>query len=342
MFHLPSVSAMINNIFKKENVDDGKIMTRVIYNSRYNLITLVSYSSPYFYTIIEFIKAASEIDDLKIHLAHSAKEKELSKEEQDDFDKKKIEIIDNRYYMILSGKPEDYAELYNHCDLENEVLKLLMDDIYNNCSSPQFQTLINYGIMSLGNFKYKGIVPDNYNKPQKIKFSFENREAYFFTDDYDLITKNIPEAFIMMDLTDIINTYRVDDKNPEKAGAITYNLKSFAKMYESITPESMQYKVKLGMMGSLIKYVYPYFLVNPTVDTLNILNAPLFMREDLSDLMEGSVPVEQLDELFQQEYDRFVQPTADAIEYEDIDEQIGLNDESENMRKEDILLDDTD
>jgi hypothetical protein len=96
------------------------------------------------------------------------------------------------------------------------------------------------------------------------------------------------------------------------------------------------------MMGALLKYVYPYFMVNPTVDSLTILNAPLFMKEDMTDLMEGNVPIEELDELFQQDYDRFVQPTADAIEYENIDEQIGLNDESENMRKEDIILDDTD
>ena len=46
---------------------------------------------------------------------------------------------------------------------------------------------------------------------------------------------------------------------------------------------------------------------------------------------------EELDELFQQDYDRFTQITAGESEYEDIDEQIGDDEETENMRKEDIL-----
>ena len=339
---LSSMKSLINHIFKIENVDDGKIMSRVIYNSRHNLITLISYSSPYFYTIIEFIKAVHDAGGIKIHLAHIAKERELSEEELEEYSKKKIDIIDNRYYILLSGKPENYAELYNVCDLENEVLKLLTKDFYNNCSSTYFEDAIRYGILSLGNFKFKGVVPTNYNKYQKIKFNLDGRECHFFTDDYDYITKNIPEAFIMMDLVDIINTYTVDAKNPEKIDKVSSNLKYLAGDYTDIESDSIQYKIKVSMMGALLKYVYPYFMVNPTVDSLTILNAPLFMKEDMTDIMEGNVPIEELDELFQQDYDRFVQPTADAIEYENIDEQIGLNDESENMRKEDILLDDTD
>ena len=47
------------------------------------------------------------------------------------------------------------------------------------------------------------------------------------------------------------------------------------------------------------------------------------MREELNeeDRINGDIPLDKMDELFQQEYDRFNQPTAEYIDgYEDIDE----------------------
>ena len=40
---------------KKDNIDNGKIYTRVLYNSRYNFIELISYSSKQFYDAIELL-----------------------------------------------------------------------------------------------------------------------------------------------------------------------------------------------------------------------------------------------------------------------------------------------
>ena len=151
---------LFSKIFnKKEYIDNSKLMTKVVYNTRYNLIILVSYSSNYFYSIIEFLDAVSK-SKVKSYISHSAKEKEYTEEELQEFDKKKVKIVENRYYLLLSGAPEDYIGIYNNIDnLSNEVLGMISNDIYNHCSSAYFKYLIDFCILDLGKFRFQNIVP---------------------------------------------------------------------------------------------------------------------------------------------------------------------------------------
>ena len=71
---------LFSKIFnKKESIDNGKLMTKVVYNTRHNLVILVSYSSNYFYSIIEFLDAVNK-SKVKSYISHSAKENEYTEE----------------------------------------------------------------------------------------------------------------------------------------------------------------------------------------------------------------------------------------------------------------------
>ena len=321
-----SFNTFINHFIHKENIDDGKLRSRVIYNTRYNLIILVSYSSKDFESVIEFLSAVNKTPVISI-LSHSAREKELSEEEMRDYDKKTVTIIDNRYYMLLSGTPEAYGMIMNHIDLDNSVLKLLIEDFYHCCSSTYFKNHIDYGVLELNKFIYKNVVPTNYNKLIDIG---GNGTAQYYHDDLLLILNSLPESFLAIDLAKCINIYEKYGTEPIKR--LYYDLNTL--VYKASEGNETPYdKFIIKNMSTVFKLLVP----EPCIETLSILNAPLYLRENLEDLYSGNKSIEELDELFQQDYDRFTQITAGESEYTDIDEQIGDNEETENMRKEDIL-----
>lgn len=324
-----SINTFINHFIRKENVDDGKLRSKVIYNTRYNLIILVSYSSKDFESVIEFLSAAEKANITSI-LSHSAKEKELSEEEMQDFDKKTVTIIDNRYYMLLSGMPENYASIMHYIDLDNDVLKILINDFYHYCSSTYFKTHVEYGVIDANKFIFKNVAPTNYNK--LVECGKDSRAQYYY-DDLELILNSLPESFLAMDLAKCINIYEKPfDDNILKR--MYYDINTLVyKVSEGCGTEYDQIIVK--NMHKAFKLLVP----DPCVETLSILNAPLYLRENLEDMYTAAKPIEELDELFQQEYDRFTQITAGESEYEDIDEHIGDNEETENMCKEDMIVD---
>ena len=91
--------------------------------------------------------------------------------------------------------------------------------------------------------------------------------------------------------------------------------------------------------------LYSSIIKNPCIENLSAVTKPIYLRsdEDEEDELTADLPIEALDEIFQQEYDRFVNPTADAgVEYEDIDERLGDDEETENMRKADMIYDEED
>ncbi len=333
---------IINNLFKKENIDDGKLMTKIIYNTRTNLMVLVSYSHDYFYSMIEFIQAVNQIPHMKIYLSHSAKEKEYTEDELKEFDKKKVDIIDNRYYALISGTPEDYCALYGKIyTLSNEILNMLTQDFYNNCSSTYFNEMINYGILDFGKFKYQNIVPHNYDKHISFKLNDSPRGEMFYADNIELILSRLPETFSAIDICPCIYIYLSgQDKNDlEFLCNIPKLISKASEVYNGAqqTRETQYYEAIAKTTKNIIfKHIVP----EPSIEVLSIVNAPLFLRENIEDEINGNMSIEDMDEIFQQEYDRFNNITADNnIEYEDIDEQIGENEETENMRKEDILND---
>lgn len=65
-----------------------------------------------------------------------------------------------------------------------------------------------------------------------------------------------------------------------------------------------------------------------------MLTEPLYKQPD-DDSIPGDVSDEALDEIFREHYERFSAVADDNIQYEDIDEEIADDEESENMREED-------
>ena len=319
-------NTFINKFIYKENIDDGKLRSKVIYSTRHNLIILISYGLKDFESVIEFLLAANKTTIISI-LSHSAKEKELSEEEIKDYDKKVVTIINNRYYMLLSGTPEAYGEILYYINLDNSVLKLLLEDFYHHCSSTYFKTHIDYGVLELNKFIYKNVAPSNYNRLIDIG---NDGTTQYYHDDLSLILNSLPESFLAIDLAQCINIYEKYGNEPIKK--LYHGLNTLIyKVFEG--HETAYDKFIIKKMNSVFKLLVP----EPSIETLSIINAPLYLRENLEDMYSATKSIEELDELFQQDYDRFTQITAGESEYEDIDEQIGDNEETENMRKEDII-----
>ena len=53
-------NTFINKFIHKENIDDGKLRSKVIYSTRHNLIILISYGLKDFESVIEFLLAANK------------------------------------------------------------------------------------------------------------------------------------------------------------------------------------------------------------------------------------------------------------------------------------------
>ena len=324
---------------KKDNIDNEKIYTRVLYNSRYNFIELISYSSKQFYDAIELLSAINKISKkytgMNIIISHSAKERELTEEEQQDFDIKKVDIIDNRYYLLISGSPEEYANIFYHIDLSNEIFKAIIEDIYQYCSSPYFKEYIDYGIIDFNKFKYKNIAP-KYDKYIELKHANLPSNKTFWADDINKIIDALPECFYRIDLANIIKIYTSED-----GGKHVGNFTNMQQIVEYAELDDPRYSIFKTLASATSKPLFSKIINEPCRETLNILTSPLFMREDLEDLYSGNMPTEELDIIFQQEYDRFTQVTADFTQYEDIDEQLADDEETQNMRAEDMILNDT-
>jgi len=320
-----------NHIFNKENIDDGKLRSKVIYNTRHNLIILISYASKNFYSAIEFI-AAIKNTKLKLIISNSSKERQLTEEELEEFDKKTVSLIDNRYYILLSGTPEEYANMVNYMDLNNEIFELLVDDFYHHCSSTIFNEYINYGIFDRSKFIYKDVVPSNYNKLVNFSSNELPKGRTYFRDDLKYILDRLPDSFLTIDIAQCINYYQSFDLG--KHYEYLFNVNELVKTVIDNKSPNVDFCNDIVKASNI---VFKLIVPDPCVETLEILNAPIFLRENLEDVYSAAVPIEELDEIFQQDYDRFTQITAGESEYEDIDEQIGDDEETENMRKEDII-----
>ena len=315
----------IFNKFKKVT-NEGKLMTKVVYNTRKNLMILVSYTSKNFYDVVELLQAinSGSVDNMNVYLSHDAEEKELSKEELNDFDKKQVTIINSRYYLLISGSPEAYADIYNKIyNLSNPILEMISNDIYNHCSSTYFNSLIEYGILDKGRFKFQGVIPTNYD--DLYHFTVGTRSNTLLrsmeVDDIREILKRIPSSFSAVDIAPSINIY--DDTEGISFSIVELlNLVGKDNIFALVAKE-------------LREVIYSNIVKEPSIETLAILKAPVFLRENLEDEINGTMSIDQMDEIFQQEYDRFTGVTAEYTgEYEDIDEVLSDDAESENMKEE--------
>ena len=78
---------------------------------------------------------------------------------------------------------------------------------------------------------------------------------------------------------------------------------------------------------------------NDCLDDYMFINLPIYMIEDYDPEYVGDKSIEEMDEIFQQQYDRFVTPTIDNVPMydESVDDIIGDTEEEENIREVDKL-----
>lgn len=312
---IDKIKGIIPRSIKKEVVDEDHLYTSVIYNTHYNLMILISYSSNYFQSMIEFINACAE-SNIKVILSHSAIEKEETAEEKKDFDKKPVVLIHNRYYALISGLSEDYVNIYKHIDnLSNDILSMITLDIYNSCTSTYFDEIIEYGILEMGRFKYQNIEP-KYDKYAGVKSAPRTKCSYF--DDIEAILSKLPECYKAIQLVNAVNVYMPSEPIMTAANLV--------KIFTT-ADNSAHYEYYIDIF---LPSLYSHFIKEPTKDTIQTIIQPKFLINELDEdeQINANMPLEALDEIFQQSYDRFNAITSDAIIYEDIDEQLASNNET--------------
>lgn len=318
----------LKTVFKKlKEVHNDKIQSRVIYNTKQNFIILISFGNTYFYSVLEFISGVNSMHEkngMEVILSHTATEVEQT-EDEDNYSKKPIEMINDRYYLLISGTTKQYQRLFDIVPQSNDVLKVITNDIYHCCCSTDFDYLIELGVLNLNRFKYQNIVPDTYDEYKSYYSCLTVNGEY---DDFDKIMLRLPALFSAIDVAKIINVYpKINGESvitniPQLIDWL--NGKQEKKSCVNFTALSSEDGLKTYecLKEPLLSHIIP----NPDLDILSVISAPVFMREDLTeeDRINGDIPVEKMDELFQQDYDRFTQPTADYTEggYELIDEQL--------------------
>lgn len=320
--------SFFNRLFKKtEEISTDKLQSRIIYNSQANFIILISYGAKDFYSVIEFTSALSELhDSVNVITSHTATEEEAI-ENENSFSKKAIKIINNRYYLLIGGSSEQYAKLFDTVPQSNTVLKCIIQDIYHNRDSAPFSSLIELGILDLNRFKYQNIVPNIYDRLKEYS-DYADNVFHGWYDDFREIMSKLPSSFSAIDVARLIYIYAA---LPNTADLLTMRLPEFISdtLGEKNGSVDMHYNVAIRDFFfntySILFHLCFFDSIIPyaDLDILSVITVPVYMREELNeeDRINGDIPLDKMDELFQQDYDRFTQPTAEYTDgYEDIDE----------------------
>ena len=291
--------------------DDSYCYSTIVWNTKDNLIILLSFSEDYFGQIIELQDAMNYTwQGLRSKIVYSSYDEETNKVDDKGY---KIWIIHNKYYLLIGGSPLAWEELYmNIHNLGNEALARITSEITNNCCSTDFNHLIDDGI--LYGFKYD-CVEAKYDNNAILD---TNETKIYYTNPVTLMNR-LPNGFTARDILKFINI---------KHGNLEYNgLKPIIDI-KNASENTFKNSLAYNMYKPLFKDI--------SVKKLSMLLEPLYKQPD-DDSIPGDVDDESLDSIFREHYERFSATSDDSIHYEDIDEELEDDEESENMRPEDII-----
>ena len=318
MDFLQKIKNKLNKKNKKTSTtNESYLNTEVVYNVKDNFIILISFTEDYFYSVMEFLSYRRTYLNLNIQLADSICSEVL--EEIDAFGDN-IRIIHNKYYLLIGGESAFYNNLFRWADnMANFVIQAIITEIYNNRTSSDFKTLIDHGILVEDKFKYKNV------KPDYDHYANENVPKTHTYDDASLIMSRIPDCFTGQNLLKFIHCYQFGEES-DYYTAIDIIYKAYADG-NSIFQLLIERDFK-DLYHSLVK--------NPTKEILMNFIGPQYLVES-AEAITGDISDDQLDDIFKQQYDRFTAIKDDSIVYEDIDEKLPPNAESENIRKSDVI-----
>ena len=308
------IKNIFNKLIKRKNKiesDDSYCYSKIIWNTPDNLIMLISFTENYFEQIIDIQDAINYTwQGLCSKIIYSSYDEEITKEDENG---NKIDelIIHKKHYMLIGGDPLAWQELYmNIHDLGNSILEKITIEIKNNCDPTYFRNLIDDGVL----------------------YDFNKKDSY--TYDTHMITKNgmvctnpsvllsaLPNGFTGRDILKFIKITSKDGYTTQNGLATIINLRYMPN----------------GIFKNHDLYpLYNQLIKDPTIEKLNMLLEPLYKQPD-DDAIPGDVSDESLDEIFREHYDRFSAVVDNSTHYEDIDEELGDEEETENMRNEDKL-----
>ena len=296
----------------KMNSDESYCYTKIVWNEPNNLIMLISFSADYFESITEIQDAIIETRNLQSKIVYSSYDEEITKKDEDD------NIIMNwithkKYYLLIGGSTGAWERLYmNIHNLGNEVLNRITSEIKNNCDPTYFAIIIDDGVIH------------NFNNKQ---YSYDTPIVLYnsYCTDPACLLKRLPYGFTGKDILKFIKIKKEDDH-------LTFYSNAYSELLDicRLTNETFKHHNYYDLFATLFK--------DPTVEKLNMLLGPVYKQVD-DDSIPGDVSDESLDELFKVQYERFSAVTDDSIHYEDIDEVLEDDDESENMREGDKIDD---
>ena len=317
-----SLKSLFSNLFfikkkiNKVELKDSYCYSDIIWNYKDNLIILISYSEDYNESIIEILDAANQ-SNLTTKIVYSSYDEETDKKDEDG---NNIWLIHKKHYLLIGGNLWDWNLLYcNINNLGNSVLDKISEEITNNCCSTDFEYLINDGVLM--GFRYNKVKPPTYDKPNRYRH-------YKEVSNIQTIVSRLPDAFKARDLIHFI--------------IITENNKSYT-MYGDIISNIRYMDEKYFYETSDIYCMYkPLFKTEPTVAKLVGLIKPLYKQIDLDDdFIPGNISDESLDEIFREHYERFSAIRDDDVIYDDIDELLDENEETENINERDVIKDES-
>ena len=322
-------SFLKDRINKKTQTDiqeDNVTKSTVIYNTGDNVIILVSFSTKDIDDVAEFVEACYNAN------LHTITERDSNLCYKEDTEVKELVAITHvRHYIIIGGSPRSYGELYKYVSLSNTILECITEDIYNNCSSTYFKKSIEDGVLDINKFVYNKIIP----KYDEYVYS---KDKSVYCDDITYILSKIPKCYTTINLTKIVNIYI---KSKDINGVYIYTIRNFIKVYNAYKKNGIK-NIDYNETYEKIKHQLFHKIMAPKNDCLDdytFINLPIYMIEDYDPEYVGDKSIEEMDEIFQQQYDRFVTPTIDNVPMydESVDDIIGDTEEEENIREVDKL-----
>lgn len=315
----------IKELFKRKNKKkypkDDYIRSELIYSSYNNFIILISFSDNYYQDVANFI--ASNCNTLKMKLAQSSYEVDTGKVDVDD---EPITVTKNDNYLLIAGSPISYLISFENTDISNSILVCITKEIYENMAMDDFSKLIQDNILNERLFKIKNRKDIN---NMNLIYTNEMLQVCIEYNNIQCIMNKLPSVFTNYDVFNIIKLSYVNDITGRYRGSVVIN--------DLLSPTAFID----GIRDDIIKTIFNGLVPNPNLISIrkliDYIHTPIYKRVilDNDELLHGSINPSNLDELFQQRYDRFNAIANDNTAYVDIDEILSADDpEYDNLQED--------